>query len=925
MIKLFEYFDQLDKSLSSLIGKNIIEDYRLIMNSNMTISVYVKGDNVNKESVSKSIESEFVNISYVNEENDPYIDDLFSKPQSHDTTYSQRHLSNLLQPVDIVQHNVPVVTFYSYKGGVGRTTALASCASYLAYHYKKKIVILDCDFEAPGFTNFYLEASNSQNHHDGLVEYFIDSDFFDENLKKYYWEVSKCFTGDGNIYVFPAGNLSDTELYNQLFPTELSHYVNGLTRLDIFSKDGMVIQFTKLFKKIEDEIKPDVIFIDSRTGFNDMYGISAYRLSDIVVGFFGGNEQTKPGLHFFLDMIKQQQTPQLFVVNSIIPQTMRRERFASFKEDVQSYLTDLSEENGDTDILSVDIFPISRNAILDDIGTSFGDYRDFIELIVQKTFPEYNSLFDKLNESIDSKVHSFLNNNEAKIEKKQNIKQITTTLLDSKTEILQTLHNKMPELYAEDIDNFQREFDENRYFFRKCMEDLFNTNKILVLGNKGTGKSYIYKSLKEPSIVKELKKRANISFDKLTFIHVVDSNRKFDTIKFDKMEIDDPDLFYERFWIVYIWNAIMQDQPFGYQSGLGIRQIENDTSTSKWFEQIINNDEMIILIENDLKKLDLFLNDLNARIIFIFDELDNIVKPHKWSERISPLINCCKQMSYSSMFPKIFLRSDLFEKISGINNKNALANKAINIEWNREELFAYFFNLVLSQSFEPFFILMKKNADFPTSYVNKITGKIRQNSNQPTLDEYTLRHLCYVFFGRYADTEKSPRYGESYDWFFKNLKNANDTISLRPFIDLITLSVNEALIDDKSETPILPQKYYTNGNLRAKAVENHLKDLAKETGNTDLMPIFDYISTKAGIKYKKERLSQKDFYDLLDQILNNCELTDNNDRDSLISFLEINGVIRSRIVRNSIGPMRIFEFAYLYKYYLGLKGKGRRK
>ena len=343
-------------------------------------------------------------------------------------------------------------------------------------------------------------------------------------------------------------------------------------------------------------------------------------------------------------MIKQQQTPQLFVVNSIIPQTMRRERFASFKEDVQSYLTDLSEENGDTDILSVDIFPISRNAILDDIGTSFGDYRDFIELIVQKTFPEYNSLFDKLNESIDSKVHSFLNNIEAKIEKKQNIKQITTTLLDSKTEILQTLHNKMPELYAEDIDNFQREFDENRYFFRKCMEDLFNTNKILVLGNKGTGKSYIYKSLKEPSIVKELKKRANISFDKLTFIHVVDSNRKFDTIKFDKMAIDDPDLFYERFWIVYIWNAIMQDQPFGYQSGLGIRQIENDTSTSKWFEQIINNDEMIILIENDLKKLDLFLNDLNARIIFIFDELDNIVKPHKWSERISPLINCCKQM-----------------------------------------------------------------------------------------------------------------------------------------------------------------------------------------------------------------------------------------------------------------------------------------
>ena len=41
------------------------------------------------------------------------------------------------------------------------------------------------------------------------------------------------------------------------------------------------------------------------------------------------------------------------------------------------------------------------------------------------------------------------------------------------------------------------------------MEDLFNPDKILVLGNKGTGKSYIYRSLREKSIVNALQKRAN--------------------------------------------------------------------------------------------------------------------------------------------------------------------------------------------------------------------------------------------------------------------------------------------------------------------------------------------------------------------------------------------------------------------------------
>jgi len=42
-----------------------------------------------------------------------------------------------------------VITFYSYKGGQGRTMALASIASLL-YRLGKNVVILDLDFEAPG-------------------------------------------------------------------------------------------------------------------------------------------------------------------------------------------------------------------------------------------------------------------------------------------------------------------------------------------------------------------------------------------------------------------------------------------------------------------------------------------------------------------------------------------------------------------------------------------------------------------------------------------------------------------------------------------------------------------------------------------------------------------------------------------------------
>lgn len=134
----------------------------------------------------------------------------------------------------------------------------------------------------------------------------------------------------------------------------------------------------------------------------------------------------------------------------------------------------------------------------------------------------------------------------------------------------------------------------------------------------------------------------------------------------------------------------MLDAPYGYKSSLEIVPILDDVATASRFKETISSDEKMIAIEYDLQQLNSYLRDKNSKIIIIFDELDGIVKPHMWSERISPLINLCRRMKYDSISPKLFLRSDLYEKISNLNNKNELSNRTISIEWNREELFAYF-------------------------------------------------------------------------------------------------------------------------------------------------------------------------------------------------------------------------------------------
>ena len=49
-----------------------------------------------------------------------------------------------------------IVTFYSYKGGVGRSMALANVAQWL-YLQGARVVMIDWDLEAPGLEAYFYE------------------------------------------------------------------------------------------------------------------------------------------------------------------------------------------------------------------------------------------------------------------------------------------------------------------------------------------------------------------------------------------------------------------------------------------------------------------------------------------------------------------------------------------------------------------------------------------------------------------------------------------------------------------------------------------------------------------------------------------------------------------------------------------------
>ncbi len=931
MIKLFNQFSNILENLNSLKEKGEIKDFRISLRINNEIDINVL--KLDKTPINLS-ENENINLNIITEadlEDDGYLSSIFEKPSVSDISNSRRRFSNLLEFKDSENYvpPCPVIAFYSYKGGMGRSTTIAACASYLAIHHKKKIVIIDCDFEAPGFSNFFLEAPAYPKYSQGLVEYFFNKELAPStNINQYIWEVSGKFTEEGSIYIMPAGNLNDDDKIDETFGTHKDHYLEGLARLDFASSDYIVKQFRELIKDIYEQLKPkpDYIFIDSRTGFTDIFGLAAIRLSSFIAGFFGNSVQNLPGLYFFIDIIRKVSEHKKNFTGLLVNSFSRPKIFQrDFKNIVEEYInrTTYKLEN-DLGTINIDKFFFSDNPVLERMGTSEEDIDEFIGIIKDKSIgTNYIDLFEKIMDyaedlysekvvQVSEKENQIVTQSENNIQINHFDNQITI-----KKKIFSTLIENWPDMYADsgNID-YDKEFKEHRYYYRQCMQDLFNFDRFLVLGNKGTGKSYIYQSLKHNGIVNELKNRANKTNYNYVFYHLIDKTTKFllQTTEFEGFKIEQPELFFKRFWLVYSWSAIMniqKEKSLGYKTNLEILPIKtNDTRLIEKYYNLINDNEKIIQIENDLEQLDNYLNKSQKYLMVIYDNLDEMVMPHKWYEQIAPLLNLWKYTSYNRIYPKLFVRRDLFNKISGVTNIKDLENKAIDIEWNKEEIFAYFFKLVLSKAKEDFFKLMELYKDFPPETIKEIRKKARSENQYPT-DEFILRKLSETFFGKYAE---NPIHGESFDWLYKNLMNANDTISIRPFIDLLAFAINKANQLDTSLKPILPPFYYTNGEARKKAVERHFEDLTVDKGNEDLKVIFDYIDKNPEFQYYEYDKYQ--LHELFENLINKGSVK-NTSKDDLEKLLIINGIIRKINFKGGVK----YTFAFLYKYRLGLRNR----
>lgn len=185
-----------------------------------------------------------------------------------------------------------VVTFYSFKGGVGRSQALMNVAVEMALG-GRRVLVVDFDLEAPGLHSY--RPFSRKKKHKGIVE-FVD-EYLDTaiapNVSDFILQ-SDNLGGGNKIWLMPSGRLD-------------SSYAMRLSKINwnnLYSRNFGYLFFEDLKQQWREAINPDYVLIDSRTGHTDVGGICTRQLPDAVVAMMLPNHQNIAGMQQVISDIR---------------------------------------------------------------------------------------------------------------------------------------------------------------------------------------------------------------------------------------------------------------------------------------------------------------------------------------------------------------------------------------------------------------------------------------------------------------------------------------------------------------------------------------------------------------------------------------------------------------------------------------------
>lgn len=245
------------------------------------------------------------------------------------------------------------IAFYSYKGGVGRSLALANLAYVLARE-GRKVLILDMDLEAPGQHQSDLFRLPSPGP--GMLEMLDDYLDYRKRLNRgetnapYHLELERYLrigegwqpgreqaekAEGGSLWLMPAGEVDKPDYSQRL---------GWLNWDDFYGQQGRA--FFHLFKAEVRRRGFDDVLIDARTGLSDVFYIATLELAETVVCVTGYNRQNIEGTQRILEVLRDSKVVEEYGHKRLILVGTPRPDASSLRERQERYTEIAAECSG---------------------------------------------------------------------------------------------------------------------------------------------------------------------------------------------------------------------------------------------------------------------------------------------------------------------------------------------------------------------------------------------------------------------------------------------------------------------------------------------------------------------------------------------------------------------------------------------------
>ncbi|WP_221047330.1 tyrosine-protein kinase family protein [Methylogaea oryzae] len=682
-------------------------------------------------------------------------------------------------------HRPRRVVFYSYKGGVGRTTALVHTAFHLA-RSGERVVVVDMDVEAPGL-HTVLPRPDGTEIQAGLVDYL-----WERQLRPFNQETGEgletCLVEVGReqqlaisyavedpisraqIHVVPAGAI------NSNFVRRL----NALSVQDILARPDDA--WSLFEKELVEQIEPDVMLIDARTGLGDWGGLSLLRLADEAFFVLYPSQQNAEGIRFVHNTLTQLSNLKTHLVLSPVPEgPIGLELVARFlpslggMDDKQLTEDELPDDEPTEERLPVRV-PYNPNIAC------------ALRYPVEGAMPDYARLANLLrntetNEKVEATFQQF-----------------------DRWNVIESL--KFPERNAKEV---AAEYFE--LFFQKTsdFEKFLDDARWVVRGRKGTGKStlfHLFVEHKENASKRAKGKLENVDIlpghGPATGMRFRPTTTEFETIQ---REINKTKNDWLSFWRAY---AIVRVFASPHQALLKsalrnkeLRELQKHLQSSFPAEESIadwrssHTKALLQLLDTTLDSqcrdlmtdINTALGKAGKKLWLLYDDLDQDIK--EMSEWQADALGGLLRLAYDSnnrdlhnIRFKIFLREDIWNKLVFTNKSHFGEARTLALQWKIDDFLRLAYRLATGGSAEFKALALR---DFPLT-----------DSEVDTANEEELRKALAPLWGLNQEKKKNAFAAR---WVYNRMTDAADNTYPRSLTVLLNAAKEEELRGRHKPTP----------------------------------------------------------------------------------------------------------------------------